>query len=163
MINGALGSHQGRKKNRTHLRGFTLLEVILAVTIVGLLLGLAIPTYQDIVSETENDQAITDIKQLELRIQRYFTEKAVYPNNLAELGDVPLDPWGNAYRYLNIQNTKGKGKLRKDRNLVPINNDYDLYSMGPDGRTASPLTAKISRDDIVRANNGGFVGPALDY
>jgi general secretion pathway protein G len=35
--------------------------------------------------------------------------------------------------------------------------------MGPDGRTAPPLTARYSRDDIVRANNGAFVGVAADY
>jgi general secretion pathway protein G len=46
---------------------------------------------------------------------------------------------------------------------VPINTDFDLYSMGPDGRSAPPLTASDSRDDIVRANNGRFVGIAADY
>jgi general secretion pathway protein G len=53
--------------------------------------------------------------------------------------------------------------MRKDRNLVPINSDYDLYSMGPDGESMPPLTAARSRDDIVRANNGGFVGTAEAY
>jgi len=46
---------------------------------------------------------------------------------------------------------------------VPINTDFDLYSMGPDGRSAPPLTAKHSRDDIVRANDGAFIGLASDY
>ena len=46
---------------------------------------------------------------------------------------------------------------------MPLNSDFDLYSMGPDGQTATPLTAKASRDDIVRANNGGFIGVASDY
>lgn len=73
------------------------------------------------------------------------------------------DPWGNPYRYTNIANTKSKGKLRKDKSLVPLNTDYDLYSMGADGASQPPLTAKASRDDIVRANNGDFVGLATDY
>ena len=55
------------------------------------------------------------------------------------------------------------GKKRKDKSLHPLNSDYDLYSMGPDGRSVSPLTAKASRDDIIRANNGGFIGVAEDY
>jgi hypothetical protein len=50
-----------------------------------------------------------------------------------------------------------------DHSLVPINTDFDLYSMGPDGRNSPPLTAKHSRDDIVRANNGAFIGVASDY
>jgi len=53
--------------------------------------------------------------------------------------------------------------VRKDHNLVPLNTDYDLYSMGPDGNSVGPLTAKASRDDIIRANNGSYIGPAANY
>ncbi len=52
---------------------------------------------------------------------------------------------------------------RKDRFLHPINSDYDLYSMGKDGRTTEALTAKMSHDDIIRANDGGFVGLASQF
>jgi general secretion pathway protein G len=55
------------------------------------------------------------------------------------------------------------GQVRKDRNLVPINSRYDLYSMGADGRSVPPLTAQESRDDIIRANDGGYVGLAAGY
>lgn len=50
-----------------------------------------------------------------------------------------------------------------DRSLHPLNSDFDLYSMGKDGNTAKPITAKISQDDIIRANDGGFVGLARRY
>jgi general secretion pathway protein G len=46
---------------------------------------------------------------------------------------------------------------------VPINSDFDLYSVGKDGQSQDPLTAPVSRDDIVRANNGRFVGLASTY
>ena len=49
------------------------------------------------------------------------------------------------------------------KNVVPINSDFDLYSMGEDGKSKSPLTAKPSHDDIVRANDGAFIGLATDY
>ncbi len=52
---------------------------------------------------------------------------------------------------------------RKDHFMVPINTDFDLYSMGPDGASVPPLTARASRDDIVRANDGQFVGRASDF
>jgi general secretion pathway protein G len=55
------------------------------------------------------------------------------------------------------------GQKRKDKNLIPINSDFDLFSMGPDGMSTSPLTANISRDDIVRGRNGDFYGVAVDY
>ena len=47
--------------------------------------------------------------------------------------------------------------------MVPVNSDYDLYSMGRDGKSNAPFTAKMSRDDIVRANDGQFVGLASEY
>lgn len=57
----------------------------------------------------------------------------------------------------------GQIQPRKDRFLVPINSDFDLYSMGKDRETVAPLTAKKSHDDIVRANDGAFVGLASDF
>jgi general secretion pathway protein G len=66
-------------------------------------------------------------------------------------GGQQLDPWQQPLQYLNIENggSNWHGKCRKDRNLNPLNTDYDLYSIGADGKTATPLTAKASQDDIV--------------
>jgi general secretion pathway protein G len=88
------------------------------------------------------------------------------PDSLAVIGHGSLlDPWGHPYQYLKIAggDVKGKGKLRRDRFLNPLNADYDLYSMGPDGDTKTNLNAKESRDDIVRANSGAFIGTASDF
>lgn len=86
------------------------------------------------------------------------------PSSLADIGlGGLLDPWDNPYSYLNVSNGANKGHARKDHNLVFINSDNDLYSMGKDGRSVSPLTAKHSRDDIVRASNGRFIGKATDF
>lgn len=52
---------------------------------------------------------------------------------------------------------------RMDRFLHPINSDYDLYSMGKDGQTVLPLTARQSHDDVIRANDGSFVGLAVEF
>jgi general secretion pathway protein G len=57
----------------------------------------------------------------------------------------------------------GIGGARKDRFLVPINSDFDLYSMGKDGQSAGPLTAQKSHDDVIRANDGGFYGLASNF
>jgi hypothetical protein len=56
-----------------------------------------------------------------------------------------------------------KGEPRKDHQMHPINCDYDLYSVGKDGESIAPLTAKVSQDDIIRANNGGYVGLVSNY
>ncbi|MBW2244968.1 MAG: prepilin-type cleavage/methylation domain-containing protein, partial [Deltaproteobacteria bacterium] len=54
-------------------------------------------------------------------------------------------------------------QARKDRFLVPINTSFDLYSMGKDGQTRAPLNPPVSRDDVVRANDGSFIGLAERY
>jgi general secretion pathway protein G len=90
-----------------------------------------------------------------------------YPETLEELDQPKLtDPYGFAYEYLVIfgkPKSDIQGKWRKDRFLVPLNYDFDLYSVGKDGVTQAPLTAKASYDDIIRANNGRFIDIAYKY
>lgn len=146
--------------------GYTLLEIMIGVALVAAVVIIAVPSYNQYQERVRITTAIADIKNIELAIERYYVENNNhYPPDLAAIGINTLDPWGNPYQYLNIQDatTPGKGKLRKDKNLVPINSDYDLYSNGADGASVSPLTAKASRDDIIRANNGAFIGLAADY
>lgn len=52
---------------------------------------------------------------------------------------------------------------RRDGFMFPLNSDYDLFSLGPDGRTAVSLGQPMARDDVIRANNGGFFGTASEY
>ena len=146
--------------------GFTLIEWLIALTLVATLAGIAIPAYTNYVNRTNIVQAKTDIRTLELSIGAYEAKKGELPDTLADIGRANFrDPWGNPYRYLRIAGAglKGNGSLRKDRFLVPLNSDYDLYSKGKDGTSKLPLTAAESRDDIIRANNGAFIGVAVDY
>lgn len=155
------------RKERHSLRqlGMTLLELMLVLLIGAVLAGLAVAGYKQIIERTKINAAIADIGQMQLAINKYWANHDMqFPASLAEVNFAALrDPWGNAYQYLNFTGLKGKGQMRKDRNLVPINSDYDLYSKGPDGDSKAPLTAKASRDDIVRANDGHFIGKAEDY
>jgi general secretion pathway protein G len=57
----------------------------------------------------------------------------------------------------------GRTRLRKDRNRAPLNTDFDLYSLGPDGESALPLPAAPSLDDVVRAADGKYIGRAVNY
>lgn len=145
-------------------RAFTLVELLLVAAILGVLTAIAIPGYARYQDQAKFVQAKADIVIIESALERYYANNLTYPDTLAQAGrSGMLDPWGNPYQYLNITTTKGKGQVRKDHKLVPINSDYDLYSMGKDGKSQSPLTAAASRDDIIRANNGKFVGLAADY
>lgn len=147
----------------TRGRGMTLIELMITLIVLALLGSIALPAYRQHVARTRVSQAVVDIKHIEMSIERYVTARGDYPATLADLGGaVPVDPWGQPYRYLPMAGAS-VGQVRKDHALHPLNTDYDLYSMGEDGRSASPLTARISRDDIVRARNGSFVGLASKY
>ncbi|NEV64024.1 prepilin-type N-terminal cleavage/methylation domain-containing protein [Thiorhodococcus minor] len=155
----------GRRPPRTQHAGVTLIELLLSLAIVGILTTVAMVSYGFVRERQDIVQATVDIQNIEGLLERYFVGHNGYPDSLADIPSAAAlrDPWGNPYRYLNIATVNGNGQVRKDHNLVPLNTDYDLYSMGKDGRSVSPLTAQASRDDIVRANNGGFIGLAADY
>ena len=144
--------------------GFTLIELMVVIAIVGLLASIGIPVYSNSIEKAKITKAIGDIYVLEKEIIAYASSNDRYPGSLTDINRGKLkDPWGNSYRYTNIEAVKGLGKLRKDRFLVPLNSDFDLYSAGKDGKTQAPLTAAASHDDIIRASNGDYVGIASAY
>ena len=145
-------------------RGFTLLDLMMAVVVMGILLAIALPAYARYMARAKTSAAVADITKIHMMIDRYAMNAGNPPPSLAVIGmDGMLDPWEHPYVYLSFEGLHGVGKMRKDKNLVPINSEYDLYSMGPDGDSVGPLTAKASRDDIVMANDGQFIGLASDY
>ena len=143
--------------------GLTLIELFLVIAIIGVLSAIAVPHFLNYRTQARMTVVIKDIKEIERKIQMFASDHGGYPASLDALhGDVPEDPWGRDYQYAAVDQVP-PGKLRKDKFLVPVNTDFDLYSMGPDGKSQPPFTAKASRDDIVRANNGSFVGPVSRY
>lgn len=140
-----------------------MIELSLVLGIVAVLISLAIPMWNGWRDKVRIKQAQDDIIGISTVVEGFLSDNNRLPTSLAEVGRSGLrDPWGNAYVYLDLGNAP-PGQARKDHSLVPLNTDFDLYSKGPDGASAPPLTASSSRDDIVRANNGRFVGPASQY
>ena len=118
-------------------RGFTLLELLVVVVIIGLLAGLVAPRYFGQVGKSEVNVAKAQLDALEKALDQYRLDIGRYPDQ--ELGlkalvtkpaneakwsgpylrkDIPLDPWGRAYVY-KFPGEKG---------------DYDLLSLGKDGQ-----------------------------
>lgn len=145
--------------------GFTVIELLITLAIIGTVSSIIIPTLNDQLQQDKNKQAMADIAIMDALIGNFIVDHGQPPDDLGEIGmGGKLDPWGRPYGYLNVfSDGPGPPHPRKDHFLVPLNSDYDLYSSGPDGKSASPLTAKASRDDIVRANNGGYIGVAAEY
>ena len=142
------------------VQGFMLIELAIVFAIICTLAAIAIPSYISSRYKAKIAVAISEIKIIEKTVLNYMAESGELPDGLSDIGvDKTTDPWGNPYRYLRLDGgkTKGlKGKRRRDKNANPVNSDFDLYSMGRDGRTVAQFTGKKARDDIVRANNGSF-------
>jgi general secretion pathway protein G len=118
--------------------GFTLLELLVVMVLIGLLAGIVGPRYFSQVGRSQVKAARAQIDSLDKAIEAYridvghapTTEQGLAALNTQPQGEqnwqgpylkkeVPMDPWGNPYQY-----------------VVPgtHNNDYDLYSFGKDGQ-----------------------------
>ena len=125
-------------------RAFTLLEVIIAVTIVALLAALVVPRLTKFLAGAHEDKAVAEVNTLANQVRLYITTETTGTLNndftLETLldGDDPylenanqlIDPWGNEY------------ELR-----IPgeINRDFDVVSLGAD--------QEPSDDDIVHGSS----------
>jgi general secretion pathway protein G len=174
-------------------KGFSLIELLIVVMVVGLIAAMAVPSYEKSVEAARIARAIGDVHALEKEILIFEALGGQLPVSLEQVGRADLlDPWQHPYVYLNFyvdptpsggnkqnQGNGGQGGnggghgnqvapavqglMRRDRNLVPLNSRFDLYSKGKDGESHPPITSKASWDDIIRANDGSFVGLASNY
>jgi general secretion pathway protein G len=136
------------------------------VAIIATLASIAVPIYMGLMERARIAKAMADIRILESEIAMFELDRTRLPVNLGEINRAVLkDPWDNPYEYLSFAaaGPGWKGKARKDHSLVPLNSTYDLYSKGKNGKSASPLTAQASGDDVIRANHGGYIGLASGY
>jgi general secretion pathway protein G len=141
---------------------------MMALSVIGLLAAIALPSYAAIIKRQKVGEAARELQEIAMRIERFRTMRFAVPDTLAELGldaDLLEDPWGGEYQFLNFNSSIPgvNGMIRKDHNLHPLNSEFDLYSFGEDGESRSPLTARASRDDVIWARDGGFVGLAEDF
>ena len=145
-------------------RGFTLVELVIVLAIAAIIIGITVPALQQYIERSRRVQAILDLKEMSTKIRELDKTAGALPNSLADAGyGGKADPWGRPYEYFNLRTAAGNGQARKDKKLAPLNSDFDLYSVGPDGLTQASLGHASSRDDIVRARDGGFIGTAEEF
>lgn len=147
--------------------GFSLVEILIAMTVLGALVAIALPSFNSYREQQKVALAVNDLRVLDNRLKSHKLNTETFPASLSELIEPsPSDPWGQPYRYLRIEgehNSAIKNTVRRDKNLNPINSDFDLYSNGPDKNSKAQLDNKNSIDDVVRANDGAYYGLASKY
>ncbi len=144
--------------------GFTLIELMIVIAILATIAGIAIPAYSVYIEKARITKAIAEITIIQEEILAFEAISESYPTTLAEIGfGNYLDPYGNPYQYVSTTSSNWNSEHRQDAMMNPLNQDFDLYSMGRDGDSKRPLNAKASRDDIVRAADGKFIGLAFEF
>jgi len=150
-------------------RGFTLVEVIISIGIITSLSAAATLVYRNYIDKARDIQAISEIRTMQDEIVVYEIDNDTLPDTLGELGlGNALDPWKTPYQYLKIADQEKEKKVKKKRRKRDgkdswLNTDFDLYSKGKDKKSKQKLKDKKSKDDIVRADDGKYVGVTLKY
>ena len=129
--------------------------------IIGTLSTMVAPSLQRARENAQVAAAVVEIRIIEAELAIYREINFTFPVSLAAIDRAGMvDPWGFPYVYAVVT---GPGGARKDKFMVPLNTDFDLYSVGPDGASSGPLSASTSQDDILRALNGAWVGLGSDF
>lgn len=139
-----------RITDRYRAAGFTLLELLVVILIIGLLTGIVAPRFLGQIGRSETTVARAQMDAFDKAIQAFRVDTGHFPSALQGLdvlinqpadeprwhgpylqGDVPLDPWGSPYQY-RVPGTNGR--------------DFDLLSYGHD-----KLPGGVGEDaDIIR-------------
>lgn len=123
-------------KRALRQRGFTLLELLVVILIIGLLTGIVAPRFLSQISRSETTTAKAQMDAFDKALQAFRIDMGRFPTSSEGLqalvtapandarwrgpylkDNVPLDPWGSAYQYRQ-PSTRGK--------------DFDLSSYGRD-------------------------------
>ncbi len=155
-MNNAAKSTRGAWPRPAKLQaGFTLIEIMVVVVILGILAALVVPQIMSRPDQAKVTVAKSDIKAVSAALDMYKLDNYAYPSTqqgleaLVEkpsgnppaknwsrdgyLKRLPVDPWGNVYQYL-APGTRGA---------------FDLYSLGADGKQGgSELDADIGNWDL---------------
>lgn len=127
--------------SKQNQRGFTLIEIMVVVVILGILAAIVVPRLLDEPEKARRTSAATQIRSIEEALGIFKLENGFYPSTEQGLQalvtkpvvgriperykaggyirKIPLDPWGQPYLYLS----------------PGVHGDFDLFSYGPDGET----------------------------
>ncbi len=133
-----------RKQQRRRSRGMTLIEIMVVITILGLIAAAVGVAVIPQLNQARRDRAELDIKNIQNALKLYYTKKGNYPDTatglrglveMQALEAIPRDPWNNEYVYLNEGGKPVVTSYGADGTAGGEGNDADISSrdMNPGG------------------------------
>jgi general secretion pathway protein G len=103
-----------KKQQRRRSRGMTLIEIMVVITILGLIAAAVGVAVIPQLNQARIDRAKLDIRNIQNAMKLYYTKKGNYPDTatglrglveMQALESIPRDPWNNEYTYIKEGNT----------------------------------------------------------
>jgi general secretion pathway protein G len=129
---------------RASQRGFTLVEIMVVIVILGLLATIVVPNIMSASDEAKEGKALTDVKMIASSVRMYYAKHSRLPETLedlvtkddkgrSELLELPKDPWNTDYELV-------EGDTHRD---------FEVISCGPDTSpgTEDDISSKSKRDE----------------
>lgn len=134
-------------KGLKNMRGFTMIEVLVVVTMIGILATIFVPKITNQLDKPKKTRAIIEIKTMKNALDIYYADKNSYPTKQEDIAELmrengvlggkfatakALDPWGNPY-YLSIESEKytvwseGPKKDELADNIFTKHDDTEIY------------------------------------
>lgn len=150
LISGKITATVSKARRLNRRRGFTLVEILVVLAIIGLIMGLVGPQVMNVLGDARGKSAKVQIQNLGAALEVFYLDTGRYPTSdegLSALirrpgdaevwngpyvrgGGLPKDPWGNAYVY-----------AVPGRNGEP----YEVTSLGPNGRSGGIERVSVQR------------------
>jgi general secretion pathway protein G len=117
--------NEDQKQHKT--AGFTLIEILLVVVIIGMLATIAAINVPKFLGQGRDGKAKADVSSIATAINAYNMIEGKFPNSLSQLTEgndpfmtaIPKDPWGRDYQYAASSSRRGL--------------KFEVYSLGEDG------------------------------
>lgn len=132
---------QNEQEKQNKAAGFTLIEILLVVVIIGMLATIAAINVPKFLGQGREGKAKADVSSISTALHLYNMNEGKYPASLSALQEgndpymqsIPKDPWGKDYNYAVGSSRKG---LR-----------FEIYSFGDDGVQSGDDIGNWASDD----------------
>ncbi|AVS78597.1 prepilin-type cleavage/methylation domain-containing protein [Paracidovorax avenae] len=158
-------------KTKTNQRGFTLIELMITVAVVGILAAIAYPSYREYVSKSRRAEAKTILLSAQQWMERFYSENYRYDKNSA---GVAVTDASQFPAYFSVSPVPGQGSPVYDVSVVVTDGVRDTYSLKAVRRSGSVMASdkcgdyyldQYQRRDLKNYSTSAFASKsaAMDY